>query len=471
MNKKFAIIGKGFIYNLHKEAIKKLGGEIVDIVDEDNGINSWKDMVKKTKADCIVILTPNHLHFEMAKFSAQQGKIVLCEKPLVINSEQAKILAKYPNIFTVCQLRYHPYVERIKREELSKDIKHNIRMNIYFKRDDENYLKGWKNQKERSGGFLFNLGIHYFDLLLHLFGPPQKIKVEKIYEKNGENPEAEAKGEIEGENYVCSWQMFINKKENGKILSKREFIIDGVSYNFSSKENLAQENLHFFVYKDLLKGKGITPKEALKSIELIEKIYNLYENKFWKHKTVIIEKGAKIGKGTRIYHYSQIKKGAKIGENCIIGHNCFISGKAKIGNGVKLESNVDVWDFVTLQNFVFVGPSAVFTNDLTPRAKYPKKKFPQYGKWLPTLVKEGAAIGANATILCGIEIGKWAMIGAGSVVTKKVPDYAILVGVPAKIIGWVCECGNKLEFRKGKAICKFCKRKYQKKDNEVWQIK
>lgn len=195
------------------------------------------------------------------------------------------------------------------------------------------------------------------------------------------------------------------------------------------------------------------------------------KNKFLVHKTAEIEKGAKIGKGTKIYQNCQILKGAQIGKNCVIGHNCFVSGKAKIGNGVKLESNIDVWDLVTLKDYVFVGPSAVFTNDLNPRAKYPKKKFPQYGKWLPTLVREGATIGANATILCGIVIGKWAMVGAGAVVTKDIPDYAIVVGNPAKIIGWACKCGNKLEFKKGKTTCKVCKRKYQKKKNKVWQIK
>jgi len=278
-SKKFAIIGTGFIFRTHLQAINKIGGKIVDVVNESHGKDAWKEMVKNTDAPFVVILTPNDLHFEMTKFSAESGKIVLCEKPLTINSKDAQILTKYPHIFTVCQLRYHPFVEKIKKEHLSKNIKHQIKMNIFFKRDDPSYIKSWKNQKERSGGFLFNVGIHYFDLLLYLFGPPQKIRVEKIYEKNGENPEAEARGETEGENYFCSWQMFINKKEEGKILSKREFIIDGVSYNFSSKENLAQENLHFFVYKDLLKGKGITPKEALKSIELIEKIYNLYEKK------------------------------------------------------------------------------------------------------------------------------------------------------------------------------------------------
>ena len=197
----------------------------------------------------------------------------------------------------------------------------------------------------------------------------------------------------------------------------------------------------------------------------------LSKNRFWAHKTAEIQKGAKIGKGTKIWHNCQVLKGAKIGENCTIGHNCFISSKAKLGKGVKIESNTDVWDFITLKDFVFVGPSAVFTNDKNPRAKYPKKEYPQYGKWLSTLIKTGATIGANATIVCGNTIGKWAMVGAGAVVTNDVPDYAIVIGVPAKIIGWVCECGNKLEFKQNKTTCKICKRKYQKKGNKVWEIK
>lgn len=188
---------------------------------------------------------------------------------------------------------------------------------------------------------------------------------------------------------------------------------------------------------------------------------------FFAHKTVEIQKGVKIRKGTKIWQNSQILRGAQIGEDCVIGHNCFIGSKAKLGKGVKIESNTDVWDLVTLEDYVFVGPSAVFTNDPNPRAKYPKSKFPQYGKWLPTLVKKGASIGANATIICGNIIGKWAMIGAGAVVTRDIPDYAIAAGVPAKVIGFVCECGNKLTFKNNKTVCKICGRRYTKKGDIV----
>jgi UDP-2-acetamido-3-amino-2,3-dideoxy-glucuronate N-acetyltransferase len=196
------------------------------------------------------------------------------------------------------------------------------------------------------------------------------------------------------------------------------------------------------------------------------------EKKYWAHKTAEIEKGAKIGEGTKIWHNSQILKEAVIGKNCVIGHNCSVWPKAKLGDGVKIESNTDVWDYVTVEDFVFVGSSAVFTNDKNPRAKYPKKQHPEYGKWLSTLIKEGATIGANSTIVCGNKIGKWALIGAGSVVTKDVPDYAVVYGVPVENVkSWVCECGNKIEFQRKKAICKICKRKYQKTGNKVNQIK
>jgi UDP-N-acetyl-2-amino-2-deoxyglucuronate dehydrogenase len=266
---KFLLVGNGFISSKHKEAIKMVGGEIIDVVEEKN---DWRKAIKNTDADCVVILTPNDLHFEMAKAAAEAGKIVLCEKPLTIKSEDAKELEKYKNIFVVLQLRRHPLIEQIKKEiENRKDNK--IKIDICFKRDDY-YARSWKGDKNRSGGFLFNVGIHYFDLLIYLFGEPKSILVEKIDEKivNGLT-KAEANGILNGDNYYCKWSMHINKEESGKIISKREFIINGKGYNFSSKDNLSEENLHHFVYQDLLNKKGVRPEEALKSIKLLEKIY------------------------------------------------------------------------------------------------------------------------------------------------------------------------------------------------------
>lgn len=186
---------------------------------------------------------------------------------------------------------------------------------------------------------------------------------------------------------------------------------------------------------------------------------------YWAHPTAEIGENVSIGEGTKIWHYSQVMAGAHIGAHCTIGHNCLIFARARLGKGVKLESNVDVWDLVTLEDYVFVGPSVVFTNDPNPRAKYPKAKYPEYGQWLPTLVKEGASIGANATIVCGNTIGKWAMVGAGAVVTKDVPDYALVVGVPARQVGWVCECGNQLSLENNQVECRICKRRYWQGEN------
>ncbi|KPJ71398.1 hypothetical protein AMJ50_02270 [Parcubacteria bacterium DG_74_3] len=257
---KFAIIGTGFIFRRHVQAIYKTGGKIVDVVDKSHGQDAWKDIVKETEADCIVVLAPNNLHFEMVKFSSDHGKIVLCEKPLAIKSEHARILAERPDIFTVYQLRHHPSTKQLK-SEIQKDRDYEIELDISVHRD-EDYWKSWKGSTERTGGILFNIGIHYFDLLLYLFGKPTKILTHSLTEKAG-------KGIIEGENYVCRWQMSVEEPRESQ---RRVFKINGASFDFSSKENL-----HIFVYQDLLRKKGATPKEAIPAIELIEKIYASYK--------------------------------------------------------------------------------------------------------------------------------------------------------------------------------------------------
>jgi len=258
----FSIIGTGFILPAHIEAIRHVGGKIIDVVNTAKGENVWRDMIKTTKADCIVILTPNDLHFPMAMAAAEAGKTVLCEKPLTLKSEEAKILAeKSKNIFTVLQLRHHPLVKKLKRE-IKPGETYEILMDISVYRDPE-YYQSWKGKTERSGGVLINLGIHYFDLLLHLFGEPEKISLSAINEKTGE-------GTLEGKNYRCSFKISTDAKRDEQ---RRVFKINGVSYNFSSKDNLSYENLHKFVYEDLLKGQGNSPQDTVPSLSLIENLY------------------------------------------------------------------------------------------------------------------------------------------------------------------------------------------------------
>ncbi|NBK25821.1 MAG: N-acetyltransferase [Spirochaetia bacterium] len=161
-------------------------------------------------------------------------------------------------------------------------------------------------------------------------------------------------------------------------------------------------------------------------------------DEWYVHPSSYVDDNVTIGKRTKIWHFCHIQSGATIGEGCSLGQNVNVSNNVVIGNGCKIQNNVSLYEGVTLEDNVFCGPSCVFTNDLTPRAKYPKGRT----GYLKTLVREGASIGANATIVCGITIGRWALIGSGAVVTKDVPDYALVVGVPARFKGWVCECGG-----------------------------
>ena len=175
------------------------------------------------------------------------------------------------------------------------------------------------------------------------------------------------------------------------------------------------------------------------------------KNNFFIHNTAIVDDDVEIGENTKIWHFSHIQSGAKIGKNCTFGQNINISNNVLIGNYVKIQNNVSVYEGVELQDYVFCGPSMVFTNILVPRSEYPQKGTNYYKK---TLVKKSASLGANSTILCGNNIGKYAMIGAGAVVTNDIPDFALVVGNPGRIIGWVDKKGKKLEFDKdGNSIC------------------
>ena len=162
------------------------------------------------------------------------------------------------------------------------------------------------------------------------------------------------------------------------------------------------------------------------------------DKKYFVHESSYVDDGVEIGEGTKIWHFCHVQTGAKIGKHCSLGQNVNVANNVIIGNDVKIQNNVSVYEGVEIEDGVFCGPSCVFTNDLTPRARYPKGR-ENYKK---TLVKEGASIGANATIVCGHTVGKFAMVAAGAVVTKDVPDYALVAGVPAKVIGKVDEFGN-----------------------------
>ncbi len=189
-------------------------------------------------------------------------------------------------------------------------------------------------------------------------------------------------------------------------------------------------------------------------------------NTYFAHDTVVIDDGCVIGVGTKIWHFSHIMSNCKIGDNCNLGQNVVISPQVVLGNNVKVQNNVSIYTGVTCEDDVFLGPSMVFTNVINPRSAINRKS--EYAR---TVVKQGATIGANATIVCGYDIGKYAFIGAGAVVTKNVPDYALVMGNPARQTGWMSEFGHKLIFDKnGFAVCQESNQRYELKEGRVTRI-
>jgi UDP-2-acetamido-3-amino-2,3-dideoxy-glucuronate N-acetyltransferase len=207
-------------------------------------------------------------------------------------------------------------------------------------------------------------------------------------------------------------------------------------------------------------------QESLNSGEIVylNKKENNHSATYSVHESSYVDDNVTIGEGTQIWHYSHVLKNSQIGKNCKIGQNVVIGPDAQIGNNCKIQNNVSIYKGVTLEDDVFCGPSMVFTNIINPRSAVPRMQ----NECKTTLIKQGATLGANCTILCGITIGRYAFIGAGAVVTKNVADHALVFGNPAVFKGWMCACGIKLEFKKtNEALCKECGKQYSLKDNCV----
>jgi len=183
---------------------------------------------------------------------------------------------------------------------------------------------------------------------------------------------------------------------------------------------------------------------------------------YYHHESSYVDEGAEVGEGTKIWHFSHVMSGAKIGARCSLGQNVNVGGRAVLGNGVKVQNNVSIYDDVIIEDEVFCGPSMVFTNVINPRAFVERKH-----EYKRTLIKRGASIGANATIVCGVTLGEYCFVGAGSVVTKDVPAYALVYGSPARQHGWVCKCGTKLE---NDLTCSGCGEKYKETEQGIEEL-
>jgi UDP-2-acetamido-3-amino-2,3-dideoxy-glucuronate N-acetyltransferase len=187
---------------------------------------------------------------------------------------------------------------------------------------------------------------------------------------------------------------------------------------------------------------------------------------FTAHPSAIIDDGAEIGDGTKIWHFSHVCKGSTVGKNCSLGQNVYVAPRARLGNNVRVQNNVSIYDEVTLEDDVFCGPSCVFTNVINPRAHIPRKD-----EFKKTLVKKGATIGANATILCGVVLKEYCFIAAGAVVNKDVGAFELVAGVPARRLGWMCRCGIRLELSGNQGTCSVCKSNYELKNDKLTLLK
>lgn len=183
---------------------------------------------------------------------------------------------------------------------------------------------------------------------------------------------------------------------------------------------------------------------------------------YFVHESSYVDEGAEIGKGTKIWHFCHVMSRSRIGELCNIGQNVLVSTDVVIGNNVKIQNNVSLYTGVVVEDDVFLGPSMVFTNVINPRSHVNRKE-----EYMTTLVRKGASVGANATIVCGTTLGRYCFVGAGAVVTREVPDYALVYGTPAMIHGWMCQCGEQLMFEEEHAICLVCGDAYRKQDQFV----
>jgi len=186
---------------------------------------------------------------------------------------------------------------------------------------------------------------------------------------------------------------------------------------------------------------------------------------YFVHESSYVDEGAVVGRGTKIWHFSHVMPGAVIGERCNLGQNVVVMGGTRLGANVKVQNNVSIYEGVTLEDDVFCGPSCVFTNVVNPRSHVSRK-----AEYRPTLVRRGATIGANATVVCGTTLGEYCFIGAGAVVTSDVPAYALMVGVPGRRVGWMCQCGVRLNLTDGAGTCGACGARYREETGALRQI-
>lgn len=466
------------------------------------------EAVLASDVDAVVIATPAETHYQLVKQALEAGKDVFVEKPLCLTAMEGQELVKLAEdrkrILMVGHLLwYHPAILRLKElidaGELGRlQYIYSNRLNLGKIRREENILWSFAphdlsvivglvgempSEVQAQGGNYLHQNIA--DVTVSLLAFPSGVKAHVFV--SWLHPFKEQKLVVVGDRKMA---VFDDMEEPSRKLVLYPHSIDwknqlpvpskaeGQPQVLPVVEPLRAEAEHFLECVQARRRPRTDGAEGLRVLSVLERCQQALGERapapvaspsqpapkkpFFAHESAFIDDGVEIGDGTTIWHVSHVLKGTRIGKACRIGQNVVIGPRVAIGNGVKIQNNVSVYEGVTLEDDVFCGPSMVFTNVFNPRSEIVRMN-----ELRQTLVKRGASIGANATIVCGTTIGEYAFIGAGAVVTKDVPPYALVTGNPGRVTGFVCRCGVKLPAGEGRIICTSCNREYEKNGRSV----
>ena len=474
-----------------------------------NAVLSFSEVLNNPEIKGIVISTPAVTHASLAREALLAGKDVYVEKPLCLSEEEGvelnELAKKHGRILMVGHLLwYHPVViklkELVEKGELGRiRYIYSNRLNLGKLRREENVLWSFaphdisvilglvgempESLRAQGGNFLhqkiadttvtllnFASGIraHIFVSWLHPFKEQKLVVV-------GEKKMAVFDDTAPWEKKLILYPHSIDWMNNVPVAHKAE----GQPVFVEQDEPLRAECAHFLDCMINRKRPRTDGEEGLRVLRVLNasqrsleeerkielRVFEGYGNSIFIHETACVDKQVEIGSGTRIWHFSHIISGSRIGKNCSIGQNVVIGPNVTIGNNCKIQNNISIYEGVTLEDFVFCGPSMVFTNVYNPRSEIPRKE-----EFRKTLVKRGATLGANCTIVCGVTIGQYAFVGAGAVVTKDVPDFALVVGNPARQIGWMSRYGEQMPLPlkgEGQYECPHTGDRYQLIDGKV----
>jgi UDP-2-acetamido-3-amino-2,3-dideoxy-glucuronate N-acetyltransferase len=454
----------------------------------------------------VVIATPAATHGELVRQALLADKDVFVEKPLCLSVEEGKSLVALASerrrILMVGHLLwYHSAVlklkELIEEGELGRvEYIYSNRLNLGKIRREENILWSFaphdisvilglvgempESVRAQGGNYLHEkIG----DVTLSLLSFPSGVKAHVFV--SWLHPYKEQKlivvgdrqmavfDDVEQENKLVLYPHSINWKNHQPIPHRAE--ARPVQFDFT--EPLKAECMHFLECIKTRRSPLTNGEEGLRVLKVLQQCQDALtagpmipksvsaqaQQSYFVHESAFVDENVEIGEGTTIWHVSHILKNCRIGKSCRIGQNVVVGPSVQIGNGVKIQNNVSVYEGVTLEDAVFCGPSMVFTNVYNPRSEIRRMD-----EILPTLVRRGATLGANCTIVCGVTIGEYAFVGAGAVVVKDVPDFALVVGNPARVIGWMCVCGNRIEVKtEREGVCEICRRRYFKIGKEL----